>query len=74
MRGPCPHPCLRRGLALLTLHAAPSPDAMNQPGFNFHRLTGTRTGVYTVHVNGPWCITFEWDGTDAIRADFEQYH
>ncbi|RUZ51255.1 plasmid maintenance system killer, partial [Mesorhizobium sp. M7A.F.Ca.CA.004.05.2.1] len=28
----------------------------------------------TVHVNGPWCITFEFDGKDAARVDFEQYH
>jgi proteic killer suppression protein len=25
-------------------------------------------------VNGPWCITFEFDGSDAHRVDFEQYH
>jgi len=27
-----------------------------------------------VHVNGPWCITFEFDGENAMRVDFEQYH
>jgi proteic killer suppression protein len=27
-----------------------------------------------VHVNGPWCITFEFEGGDAYRVDFEQYH
>lgn len=57
-----------------TLNEAISPEEMNKPGFNFHRLRGNRAGVYTVHVNGPWCITFEWDGTDAIRVDLEQYH
>jgi proteic killer suppression protein len=25
-------------------------------------------------VNGPWCITFEFDGADVHRVDFEQYH
>jgi plasmid maintenance system killer protein len=29
---------------------------------------------YSVHVNGPWCITFEFEGGDATRVDFEQYH
>jgi plasmid maintenance system killer protein len=24
-------------------------------------------------VNGPWCLTFEWEGEDAIRVDLEQY-
>ncbi len=30
-------------------------------------------GLYT-HVHGPWCLTFEFEGTDAYRVDFEQYH
>ena len=46
---------------------------MNVPGFNFHALHGTPKR-YTVPVNGPWCITFGWDGTDAIDVDPEQYH
>jgi proteic killer suppression protein len=25
-------------------------------------------------VNGPWCITFEFEDGDACRIDFEQYH
>jgi proteic killer suppression protein len=25
-------------------------------------------------VNGPWCITFEFEGSGATRVDFEQYH
>jgi toxin HigB-1 len=29
---------------------------------------------YSVHVNGPRCITFELDDGDACRIDFEQYH
>jgi len=29
---------------------------------------------YTIHVNGPWSITFEFDAGDAYRVDFEQYH
>jgi proteic killer suppression protein len=28
----------------------------------------------TVHVNGPWCITFEFVDGDADRVDYEQYH
>jgi len=56
------------------LHAASVPEDMNIPGFDFHGLKGRRKGVYTVHVNGPWCITFEWEAPDAVRVDFEQYH
>ena len=55
------------------LDAATTPDAMNLPGFNFHSLRG-KPQRYTVHVNGPWCVTFGWDGEDAINVDLEDYH
>jgi hypothetical protein len=42
---------------------------MNIPGFDFHSLSGRRKGTDMVHVNGPWCITVGWDGTDASAAD-----
>ncbi|MFT3989469.1 type II toxin-antitoxin system RelE/ParE family toxin [Aestuariivirga sp.] len=56
------------------LDAASKPEDMNVPGFDFHALKGHRPVRYTVHVNGPWCITFEFDTGDACRVDFEQYH
>jgi proteic killer suppression protein len=56
------------------LNAALRPDDLDQPGFDFHPLRGSRRGTYSVHINGPWCITFEWSGTDALRVDLEQYH
>jgi proteic killer suppression protein len=46
---------------------------MNAPGYDFHPLKGL-SPRYTVHVNGPWCIAFGWDGADAIEVDLEQYH
>jgi proteic killer suppression protein len=58
---------------LSALHRARKPEDMNVPGFNFHGLRG-KPKRYTVHVNGPWCITFEWEGVDAVRVDLEQYH
>ena len=62
--------CQRR---LDALDRARCPNDMNIPGFDFHMLRG-RPVRYTVHVNGPWCITFEFDEGDAFRVDFEQYH
>jgi toxin HigB-1 len=56
------------------LDIASFPAAMNVPGYDFHALKGFQPTRYTVHVNGPWCITFEFDGTDAAKVDFEQYH
>jgi proteic killer suppression protein len=56
------------------LDAAMRPEEMNVPGFDFHALKGFRPTRYSVHVNGPWCITFEFDCGDACQVDFEQYH
>lgn len=56
------------------LDMAAKPDDMNLPGFDFHMLTGFSPARFTVHVNGPWCITFGFDGNDAVRVDLEQYH
>lgn len=61
-------------LRLDRLDASVSPEQMDLPGFDFHALRGFEPIRYTVHVNGPWCITFEFDGEDACRVDFEQYH
>ena len=58
---------------LSALDQAERPEEMNLPGFDFHRLRG-KPVRYTVHVNGPWCITFEWSGADAVRVDLERYH
>lgn len=56
------------------LNAASAPAQLNLPGFDFHALKGFVPIRYTVHVNGPWCITFEFESGDALRVDFEQYH
>lgn len=61
-------------LRLDRLDVAEKPEDMNLPGFNFHALSGFNPTRYTVHVNGPWCITFEFEHGDAVRVDFEQYH
>jgi proteic killer suppression protein len=59
---------------LYALDAAERPEDMNIPGFDFHALRGFDPVRYTVHVNGPWCVTFEFEGNDALRVGLEQYH
>jgi proteic killer suppression protein len=61
-------------LRLDRLDACSGPEEMNLPGFDFHSLRGFDPVRYTVHVNGPWCITFEFLEGDALRIDLEQYH
>lgn len=62
--------CLRR---LEIMDHAKSLTDLQVPGLNFHVLHGTPTR-YSIHVNGPWCITFEWKESEAMRVDLEQYH
>jgi toxin HigB-1 len=50
------------------------PEEMNIPGFDFHPLRGFQPTRYSVHVNGRWCVTFEFVDGDACRVDLEQYH
>ena len=53
-------------------HAAALRD-LNIPGFDFHPLRG-KPQRYSMHVNGPWCVTFEWREGGAWDVDLEQYH
>lgn len=62
--------CRRR---LQVLDNAATLENLKIPGFNFHPLRG-RPQRYSIHVNGPWCITFEWSKNDAFRVALEQYH
>lgn len=55
------------------LDAATKAEDMNIPGFDFHGLQGYAPKRYSVHINGPWCITFEWD-EGARNVNYEQYH
>lgn len=66
------HERIRERLDILDVSQV--PENMNLPGYDFHALKGSNPKRYTVHVNGPWCVTFEFDGMDAAKVDFEQYH
>ena len=62
--------CRRR---LDVLNQAAALLDVNIPGFSFHPLRG-KPPRYSTHVNGRWCITFEWNKGDAYRVDLEEYH
>jgi proteic killer suppression protein len=62
--------CKRR---LSVMEAAESLTDLRVAGFDFHRLHGVPVR-YSIHVNGPWTITFEWADGAAWRIDLEQYH
>ena len=56
------------------LDQAAGPQDMDFAGTQFHAWRGFKPTRYTVHVNGPWCITFEFAGGHAYEVDLEQYH
>ena len=43
-------------------------------GFGTHPLRATDPQRYSMAVNGPWRITFEFQDGDAYLVDLEQYH
>jgi proteic killer suppression protein len=55
------------------LDVANALNDLNLPGFNLHKLQGKRVR-HSIHVNGPWTITFEWNPPKASKVDLEQYH
>ncbi len=60
-------------IRLGALDSAEGLEDLHVPGFDFHALRG-KPQRYSIHVNGPWCITFEWRDGHAWRVDLEQYH
>ena len=64
---------LRALRRLDALDQAESLSDLNVPGFNFHGLQGMPKR-YSIHVNSPWCITFELEEGEALMVDLEQYH
>jgi proteic killer suppression protein len=68
-----PQMMVRCKIRLDALQAATELEHLNLGGFNLHPLHG-KPRRYSIHVNGPWAITFEWDAPYALRVDLEQYH
>lgn len=64
----------RISVRLDAMNEAAESAEINLPGYNFHPLSGFNPARYSIHVNGPWCITFEFNAGDAFSVDFEQYH
>ena len=61
-------------IRLDVLNDATSVEDLNLPGYRFHPLHGFLPTRFSIHVNGPWCVTFELQEGDAYQVDYEQYH
>jgi toxin HigB-1 len=64
----------RLRLVLGRLAAATSPQDMNLPGLQLHRLKGRMNDRWSVRVSGNWRVTFSFSGKNVIQVDYEDYH
>ena len=64
----------RLRMQLLALDTASTIDDMDIPGFRLHPLKGSSEGLWSIWVNGNWCITFEFRDGSAFVLDSEDCH
>lgn len=64
----------RLRLQLGRLDAARSAAEMNLPGWRWHPLTGELKGHWAVWVDENWRLIFGFEGSDAVRVDYQDYH
>lgn len=69
------HKLHRRCIArLAALNAASDLRALYQPGYELHKWAGAWENKWSISVNGPWRITFNWTNGEAHNVDLEQPH
>ena len=61
---------------LLIVEAATSiNDLRSPPGNRLEKLSGDRSGQYSIRINDQWRICFTWtDENNAIEVDIVDYH
>ena len=62
-----------RRLAILN-RAGRIDDLRVPPGNRLEALKGTRTGQYSIRVNGQWRICFKFRNGDAFEVEIVDYH
>jgi proteic killer suppression protein len=57
------------------IDSAPSlSDLASLPGNRFHKLSGDRTGQYSLSINKQYRICFIWTDREAIDVEITDYH
>lgn len=60
---------------LRMLNNALSLDDLRVPPANrLEKLTGDRSGQYSIRINDQWRICFEWRAADAYQVEIVDYH
>ena len=59
---------------LAYLENASKPEDMNLPGYHLHKLTGDRSGQWSIRVSSNWRIVFRFEDSEAVDVDLVDYH
>ncbi|HOU13791.1 MAG TPA: type II toxin-antitoxin system RelE/ParE family toxin [Anaerolineae bacterium] len=49
-------------------------DLRIPPSNHLEKLTGNRSGQYSIRINVQWRICFEWEDGNAYRVEIVDYH
>jgi len=49
-------------------------DVRIPPANRLEKLSGNRTGEYSIRINAQWRICFEWKDGDAYEVEIVDYH
>jgi proteic killer suppression protein len=49
-------------------------DLRIPPGNRLEKLSGTRQGQRSIHINEQWRVCFRWHGGDAHEVEIVDYH
>ena len=61
-------------MQLAALDTAHEIQDLEIPGYQLHKLNGQKKDVWSISVNGNWCVTFEFERGDAYIVNYEDYH
>jgi proteic killer suppression protein len=61
-------------MQLAALDTAQTIDDIDIPGYRLHPLKGTRSGFWSISVNGNWRLTFEFSDGNIYILGYEDYH
>lgn len=55
------------------LDASVNTQDMNLPGYKLHELSDKSKRTWSVRVSGNWRVIFQFEGTDTIVVDYQDY-
>jgi toxin HigB-1 len=56
------------------LDASTSSQDMNLPGYRLNELKGSQKNTWSVWVSDNWRVTFQFESTNVVNVDYQDYH